>query len=58
MLKNGNDMIDQFISNWGTGLEQAAETIGKLPKAEIQGATTRSCPKYIKQNGFGYTRRV
>jgi|TARA_R110002167_G_scaffold286127_1_gene491130 BMFP domain-containing protein YqiC len=29
-------MIDQFIKQLGTGLEQAAETIGKLPKAEIQ----------------------
>lgn len=29
-------MIDQFIKQLGTGLEQAAETLGKLPKEEIQ----------------------
>ncbi len=29
-------MIDQFIKQFGTGLEQAAETLGKLPKEEIQ----------------------
>jgi BMFP domain-containing protein YqiC len=33
---NENDMIDQFIKQLGTGLEQAAETLGKLPKEEIQ----------------------
>jgi len=31
-----SDMIDQFIKQLGTGLEQAAETLGKLPKEEIQ----------------------
>lgn len=29
-------MIDQFIKQLGTGLEQAADTLGKLPKEEIQ----------------------
>lgn len=29
-------MIDQFIKQLGTGLEHAAETLGKLPKEEIQ----------------------
>ncbi|AEF53596.1 accessory factor UbiK family protein [Marinomonas posidonica] len=29
-------MIDQFIKQLGTGLEQAVETLGKLPKEEIQ----------------------
>ncbi len=29
-------MIDQFIKQLGTGLEQAADTLGKLPKDEIQ----------------------
>lgn len=29
-------MIDQFIKQLGTGLEQAAETLGNLPKEEIQ----------------------
>jgi len=29
-------MIDQFIKQLGSGLERAAETLGKLPKEEIQ----------------------
>ncbi|RDL44133.1 hypothetical protein DN730_10900 [Marinomonas piezotolerans] len=29
-------MIDQFIKQLGTGLEQAATTLGKLPAEEIQ----------------------
>lgn len=29
-------MIDQFIKQLGTGLEQAANTLGKLPAEEIQ----------------------
>ena len=29
-------MIDQFIKQLGTGLEHAAETLGKLPKEEIR----------------------
>ncbi|MDP5056640.1 accessory factor UbiK family protein [Marinomonas hwangdonensis] len=29
-------MIDQFIKQFGNGLEQAADTLGKLPKEEIQ----------------------
>ena len=29
-------MIDQFIKQLGTGLEQADDTLGKLPKEEIQ----------------------
>lgn len=29
-------MIDQFIKQLGTGLEQAATTLGKLPADEIQ----------------------
>ncbi|GAB3486284.1 accessory factor UbiK family protein [Marinomonas epiphytica] len=29
-------MIDQFIKQLGAGLEQAADTLGKLPKDEIQ----------------------
>ena len=29
-------MIDQFIKQLGTGLEQAASTLGKLPAEEIQ----------------------
>ncbi|MCV2401870.1 accessory factor UbiK family protein [Marinomonas sp. C2222] len=28
-------MIEQFIKQLGTGLEQAAESLGKLPKEEI-----------------------
>lgn len=34
--KNESEMIDQFIKQLGTGLGQAAETLGKLPKEEIQ----------------------
>ena len=29
-------MIDQFIKQLGSGLEQAANTLGKLPAEEIQ----------------------
>ena len=29
-------MIDQFIKQFGNGLELAADTLGKLPKEEIQ----------------------
>ena len=35
-MKNESEMIDQFIKQLGTGLGQAAETLGKLPKEEIQ----------------------
>lgn len=31
-----NNMINQFIKQLGSGLEQTAEVLGKLPKEEIQ----------------------
>nr|WP_272070688.1 accessory factor UbiK family protein [Marinomonas sp.] len=36
MNQKEKPMIDQFIKQLGTGLEQAAEALGKLPKEEIQ----------------------
>jgi BMFP domain-containing protein YqiC len=35
-MNDEETMIDQFIKQLGTGLEQAANTLGKLPAEEIQ----------------------
>ncbi|MBJ7556421.1 accessory factor UbiK family protein [Marinomonas spartinae] len=42
-------MIDQFIKQLGSGLEQAAETLGKLPKEEIRAQLDQVARNTLKK---------
>ncbi|SBS27153.1 Membrane fusogenic activity [Marinomonas spartinae] len=42
-------MIDQFIKQLGNGLEQAAETLGKLPKEEIRAQLDQVARNTLKK---------